>query len=202
MGARRNVGIVLFDEVETLDFAGPFEVFSLAANGADGAELFTTGIAAQTKRIITARNGLKILPDYDFEDAPRFDVLIVPGGYGAREIEIRNPEMIRWIKKRMDEVEIMASVCTGAFLLAEAGVLRGRPATTHHLQTDRLEREYPEIDVQRNVKFVDAFPVVTSGGISAGIDMSLYIVRKLAGEDAARAVAERMEYDAAPAKPV
>ena len=138
---------------------------------------------------------MKIQPDYDFYDAPRFDILIIPGGYGAEEIEIHNPKIINWIKNNMNNVDIMASVCTGAFLLAEAGLLDGKQATTHWMDIDRLEKEYTKVNVQRNVKFVDENPIITSGGISAGINMSFYIIKKLLGEEIANVTAERMEYD-------
>ncbi len=150
---------------------------------------------AQTKDLINARNGLKIQPDYDFQDAPEFDILIIPGGYGAEEIEIHNSVVINWIKERIHNVDIMASVCTGAFLLAEAGLLDGKKATTHWMDLDRLEKEYPKAYVQRNIKFVDESPIITSAGISAGITMSLYIVKKLLGEEIAAHTAKRMEYE-------
>lgn len=192
---QKNVGILLFHEVEVLDFAGPFEVFSIAENGESGEKAFRVHTVAQSKDLIRARNGLKIQPDYDFEDAPNFDIIIVPGGYGAEEIEIHNPKIISWIKSQIENVELLASVCTGAFLLAEAGLLDGKKATTHWMDLDRLEYEYPGITVQRNVKFVDETSIITSGGISAGINMSFYIITKLLGEDMAKSAAKRMEWN-------
>jgi transcriptional regulator GlxA family with amidase domain len=192
---QKSVGILLFNEVEVLDFAGPFEVFSIASDPDRIEKPFCVHTVAQTKDFISARNGLKVQPDYDFNDAPPFDMIIIPGGYGAEENEIHNPQVINWIKNNRDTVEIMASVCTGAFLLAEAGLLDGKQATTHWMDIDRLEREYPNVHVQRNVKFIDQFPIITSGGISAGINMSFYIVKKLLGEEIAAAAAKRMEYD-------
>lgn len=191
----KNIGILLFNEVEVLDFAGPFEVFSITTYKTSSDQPFKVHTVAQSKDLIRTRNGLKILPDYDFKDAPQFDILIIPGGYGAEEIEIHNTELINWIKKNMDSVDIMASVCTGAFLLAEAGLLDGKQATTHWMDIDRLEKEYPKVNVRRKVKFVDASPIITSGGISAGINMSFYIIKKLLGEEIATATAKRMEYD-------
>lgn len=190
-----NVGILLFNDVEVLDFAGPFEVFSIASRPDDGLKLFTVNTVAQTKDLITARNGLKVQPDYDFNHCPQFDILIVPGGYGAEEIEIHNEILIRWIKDKARQCSIAASVCTGAFLLAEAGLLDGKRATTHWMDIDRLERKYSTIMVQREVKFVDEGNVITSGGISAGINMSFYLLNRLAGKDIAAAAAKRMEYD-------
>jgi transcriptional regulator GlxA family with amidase domain len=192
---QRNVGILLFNEVEVLDFAGPFEVFSITASDENGEKPFRVHTVAQTKKLIKARNGLKIQPDYDFQDAPGFDILIIPGGYGAEEIEIHNSSVIDWIKNKISSVEIMASVCTGAFLLAEAGLLDGKKATTHWMDLDRLENEYPLVSIQRNIKFIDESPIITSAGISAGINMSFYIVKKLLGEAIASSTAKRMEYE-------
>lgn len=192
---QKNIGILLFDEVEVLDFAGPFEVFSIATYNECNEKPFKVYTVAQTKDLIKARNGLKIQPDYDFYDAPRFDIIIIPGGYGAEEIEIHNSKIINWIKDNVNRVHIMASVCTGAFLLAEAALLDGKQATTHWMDIDRLEKEYNKVNVQRNVKFIDESPIITSGGISAGINMSFYIIKKLLGEEIANATAKRMEYD-------
>ncbi len=192
---RSKVGIFLFNEVEVLDFAGPFEVFSIAEGGAGKGKAFDVYTIAQTMEIVTARNGLKIQPDFDFISAPQPDILIIPGGYGAEEIEIHNQETINWIEQSAKTVKIIASVCTGAFLLAKSGLLDGRQAATHWMDADRLEREYPKVNVLRNTKFVDAYPIITSGGISAGINMSFYIVKKLLGVEIAKATAKRMEYD-------
>ncbi|WP_238916304.1 DJ-1/PfpI family protein [Clostridium sp. YIM B02555] len=192
---QKKIGILLFDEVEVLDFAGPFEVFSITTYIGCNEKPFKVSTVAQTKDLIKGRNGLKIQPDYDFRDAPQFDILIIPGGYGAEEIEIHNPKIINWIKNNMNHVDIMASVCTGAFLLAKAGLLDGKQATTHWMDIDRLKNEYNKVNVQRNVKFIDESPIITSGGISAGINMSFYIIKKLLGEEIANATAKRMEYD-------
>ena len=189
-----SVGILLFNEVEVLDFAGPFEVFSLASLPDSSQKLFKVSTVAQTLETIRARNGLRVLPDYDFNHSPDFDLLIVPGGYGAEEIEIYNEELLHWIKSKKEQVSILASVCTGAFLLAQAGLLEGRGATTHWMDLDRLEKAYTGIQVLRNVIYVDEGDIITSGGISAGIDMSFYLVQKLAGKDAASYTAKRMEY--------
>lgn len=136
-----------------------------------------------------------VQPDYSFENAPDFDILIVPGGYGAEEIEINNETVIQWIKTQKDRVGLMASVCTGAFLLAKAGLLNGKRATTHWMDIDRLEKEFTELKVEKNCKYIDEGSIITSGGISAGINMSFHIIKRLLGEDVARATAKRMEYD-------
>nr|WP_286130923.1 DJ-1/PfpI family protein [Clostridium sp. 12(A)] len=190
-----NVGILLFNEVEVLDFAGPFEVFSIASYSNCQQKPFTVKTVAQTTDLISARNGLKVQPDFDFNNSPSFDILIIPGGYGAEEIEIHNEILKNWIKIRAEECDIIASVCTGSFLLAETGLLDGKRATTHWLDIDRLESEYTKIKVQRGVKYVDESNIITSGGISAGIDMSFYLLNRLVGKEIAIATAKRMEYD-------
>lgn len=189
-----KVGIFLFEEVEVLDFAGPFEVFSIAASK-DNIKLFEVSTVSETKNMIRARNGLTIQAKYDFKEAPQFDILIIPGGYGAEEIVIHNKPVIDWIGNQKKQVDILASVCTGAFLLAKAGLLDGLEATTHWMDIDRLEREYPKVRVKRETKFVDENTIITAGGISAGINMSFYIIKKLFGKEVAITTAKRMEYN-------
>ena len=188
-----KVGIVIFNEVEVLDFAGPYEVFSLASK--ENEKIFEVKTISETGELISARNGLKILPDLSYQNEPIFDILIVPGGHGAEEIEIKNPVMIEWLKSQQNKVEILASVCTGALLLAEAGILDNKKATTHWMDYDRLEKEYPKVEVVRGVKFVDEGNILTSGGISAGIDMSFHIIKRLFGTEVVKDLAKRMEYD-------
>ena len=190
-----TAGILLFHEVEVLDFAGPFEVLSLAEDANTHQKLVSVKTVAQKRESISARNGLNVLPDYDFTNAPDFDLLIVPGGYGAEEIEIHNQALIDWIKSRATTTSILASVCTGAFLLAKAGLLDGKRATTHWMDLDRLAREYPRIAVQRDVKFVDEGNILTSGGISAGINMCFHLLTRLFGAEIARQTARRMEFE-------
>lgn len=190
---KRQVGILLFDEVEVLDFAGPFEVFSLARDFNQEA-LFQVHTITENGQMIRARNGLKVLPDYNFSNCPQLDILLVPGGYGAEEIEIYNESLLSWITEEAQQVEILASVCTGALLLAQAGFLKGKKATTHWMDLEKLAN-FPEVDVQKETKYVEDGKVITSGGISAGIDMSFYLVAKLYGVETALATAKRMEYD-------
>ena len=184
----------MFDDVEVLDFAGPFEVFSVTALE-NGEKPFIVETISEKGNIINARNGLKVQPDYSFDNMPRFDILIIPGGLGAREREIHNKKVIKWIANEMKNVQLMTSVCTGALLLAKAGLLKGKKGTTHWASLERLENEFPEVDVQRGVKFVDEGNIITSGGISAGINMSFHIVKRLSGSKVAQETAERMEYD-------
>ncbi len=132
-----NVGIFLFNEVEVLDFAGPFEVFSVTTE-MNGVHPFTVHTVNQDGNMITARNGLKVQPDFSIKDLPPVDILIIPGGLGAREYGMKNEIIINWIKQQMQEVKLMASVCTGALLLAKAGLLDSRKATTHWASIERF----------------------------------------------------------------
>lgn len=193
--SQRTVGILLFNEVEVLDFAGPFEVFSITTLHNSNDKLFNVSTISENGELVTARNGLKVYPDYSFVNHPPFDIVIIPGGYGAEEVEINNPNVINWIKNQQAKVEFMTSVCTGALLLAKAGILDGKRATTHWMDLDRLEKEYPSVLVQRDTKFIDEGSIITSGGISAGINMSFHLISRLHGIEVAKETAKRMEYD-------
>ncbi len=187
-----NVGILLFDEVEVLDFAGPYEVFSITTlnDGTKGFNVFTCA----PKSSISARNGLKVIPDKDIQNITKTDILIIPGGYGAEKIEINNDKLLNWIKGMSDKTQIIASVCTGAFLLAKIGLLNGKDVITHWMDIDELQKQYPQIKIKHNVRYTDNGRILTSGGISAGIEMSLHIIKRLYGEDIALKTAQRMEY--------
>ena len=189
-----KVGILIFDEVEVLDFSGPFEVFWITTDNNE-AKLFNVSIIAENNRIINARNGLKVLPDYSLQDVKEIDVLIIPGGFGAETVEFKNKVLLEWIIETNQKTIITASVCTGAIILAETKLLDNRKATTHWMDTDRLKNDYPAIQVVTNTKYVEDGKFITSGGISAGINMSLYIVGKLFGKETAVDTAKRMEYD-------
>ncbi|WP_416235508.1 DJ-1/PfpI family protein [Paenibacillus campi] len=189
-----QVGIFLFDEVEVLDFAGPFEVFSIAEI-ASGVKCFNVHTMSADGQPIAARGGLRVQPQYSFEQVPPLDLLLIPGGYGAEEIELYKPEVLDWIRGYAEKGVQIASVCTGALLLAEAGLLNGLHATTHWMDLQRLKEQYPDVSVRAGVKFVDQGKIVTSGGISAGIHMSLYLVGRYYGMEVARMTAKRMEYD-------
>ncbi|WP_226606867.1 DJ-1/PfpI family protein [Bacillus cereus] len=184
-----SVGIFLFNEVEVLDFAGPFEVFSVTEVNEE--KTFTVYTVSENGEMITARNGLKVQPDYSIENLPPVDILIIPGGLGAREYEIKNEIVIKWIRQQMKEVKLMTSVCTGALLLAKAGLLEGLKATTHWASIEKFKN----VEVIENVKFVDEGHIITSAGISAGINMAFHIVKNLLGVHVAEDTAKRMEYD-------
>lgn len=190
-----TVGIVLFDDVEVLDFAGPFEVFAVAGNITEGGfTVVTVAEWADTTKPIIARNGLKIVPDYALADAPHLDLLVVPGGQGTRR-EVSNPKLIGWIKRRAAEAQLTTSVCTGAFLLAETGILAGKTATTHWASVERMAQTYTMVHVRGDARFVDEGDIVTSAGVSAGIDMALYVVGRLKGAAVAAKTARHIEYD-------
>jgi transcriptional regulator GlxA family with amidase domain len=191
---RMQVGILVFHEVEVLDFAGPYEVFSIARNSF-GDPAFDVKLIAQKKGILTASKGLKIFPDLLIDETEAPEVLVVPGGYGARVNEIHNTPLIEWLKVMHSRVSYIASVCTGAYLLAEAGLLDGISVTTHWKHTKPLAETYPSLRVEEGVKFTDGGKVLTSAGVSAGINLSLYIVGKILGRKAAEDTAREMEFE-------
>ena len=193
MTRQRSVALLVFDDVEVLDFAGPFEVFSVTSE-INGVRPFAVQVVAERLAPIRARNGLSVNPDAAIADVTTADILIVPGGQGTRR-EIHNSAMVEWIASIATNAELVLSVCTGSFLLAKAGLLAGLTATTHHHTFDVLRELAPDTTVVEDRRFVDNGKVVTSGGISAGIDMSLHIVARLLGEETAVRTARHMEYD-------
>ena len=194
----RTVGIYLFDDVEVLDFAGPFEVFSTASRvhsrlDPQSPVLFEVVTIADEKRMVQARGGLKVMPDFEITTHPHLDVLVIPGGIVTAEL--KRKQIIEWIARTASKTQITASVCTGAFLLGQAGLLKGKRATTHWEDIDDFHSMFPEIDVQAEVRWVDNGQIVTSAGISAGIDMSLHLVSRLESQDLAVKTAWQMEFD-------
>src|SRR6266542_1192902 len=163
----RTVGILIFDDVEVLDFCGPFEVFSVARPAGEDA------------------------------DDPPLDILVVPGGQGTRR-ERANARLLDWIAAQDRDVELTTSVCTGAFLLAERGLLDGRRATTHWASVEWMRGQYPAVTMLADARVVDEGHVITSAGVAAGIDMALHVVARLHGEETAAWTARRMEYDRTP----
>jgi transcriptional regulator GlxA family with amidase domain len=192
-----NVGIYVFPEVEVLDFAGPYEVFTTASRVAarlkrQTAPAFSAFTVTRQMDVFKARAGLAVVPDFDFASAPAIDVLIVPGGVVTAELA--KPEVIAWLRQTADWSRLTASVCTGAFLLAQAGLLDGQRATTHWEDIADLRRDFPAVQVVENCRWVDAGKIVTSGGISAGIDMSLHLVERLLGRELAEKTTRQMEF--------
>jgi len=195
--AALRVAILAFDEVEALDLAGPYEVFTTASRvhrrAAPGAgEPFGTYCVARGLTPVRARAGLRVLPDADFASAPPPDVLVVPGG--VVDAALACPATLGWVRRAAEGARIVASVCTGAFVLAEAGVLTHGPATTHWEDVPDLRERYPHLDVRENARWIDQGRIVTSGGISAGIDMALHLVARLAGQPLAERTARQMDY--------
>jgi transcriptional regulator GlxA family with amidase domain len=189
---KRHVAILIFEEVELLDFTGPFEVFSVA-NELNGFGIFHTFTVAEVPGSIRARNGLKVVPDFTLESAPAPHILVVPGGAGTRPL-LRKPSLLEWIRQRASKAEVVASVCTGSLLLAKAGLLAGAPATTHYQCFDLLRELEPTAVVREDVRFTDHGRLLTAAGISAGIDLSLHIVARLHGAETALQTARHMEY--------
>jgi transcriptional regulator GlxA family with amidase domain len=194
---RKRVGILVFDKVEVLDFCGPFEVFSVTrldeATRRDEPSPFEVLVIAEKQQTITAVGGLKVIPDHSIETCPPLDVLVVPGGMGTR-VEITNERLLAWIAARGKTVETLTSVCTGAMLLGKAGLLDGRHATTHWRSLPWMRESFPAVTVEEKMHVVEDGNVLTSAGISAGIDMALRVVARYHGEDVARATARTMEY--------
>ena len=188
----RKIAILIFDEVEVLDFAGPFEVFSVAARIMGEPPVFEVFTVAARDRVFT-RGGLQVVPHFTLATCPQPDVLLVPGGWGTRPL-LQDAAVLGWITEQAAEVELLLSVCTGSLLLGKAGLLDGLRATTHHSAFDLLREHAPRTTVVEDERFVDNGRVVTSGGISAGIDMALHVVGRLLGEEHARATAAYMEY--------
>ena len=194
---RKRVGIILFNDIEVLDFCGPFEVFSATRLNEEKRreepsplEIF---LIAETLSYVTTTGGMKVIPEYSFENCPRLDILVVPGGWGTRK-ELKNPVMLEWLRSRAAEVEILTSVCTGSMLLGFAGLIDGLHATTHWRSLDWMRDSFPEVIVEYEQHVVEDGRVFTSAGISAGIDMALKVVARYYGKDIARAAAAHMEY--------
>jgi transcriptional regulator GlxA family with amidase domain len=192
-----NVGILIFPDAEVLDFTGPFEVFSVTARVAqrdrdNNDAFFKAFFVAETSDVVSARYGFLVKPHYSFRDHPKIDLLLIPGG--IVEQPRSSAKTIEWIKRNAGSAQLVTSVCTGAFLLAQAGLLDGLRAATHWEDTGDLRREFPAVDVVENQAWVDQGKVVTSAGISAGIDMSLQLVARLHDEELARTAARQMVY--------
>jgi len=195
--AAASVGIFVFEGVELLDLAGPHEVFTTASrlhrrDHEQDPELFGVFTVGRTGEPVRAHAGLLITPDHAFPGCPEVDVLVVPGG--VVDDELARAEAIGWIAAAAMRTSITASVCTGAFLLAAAGLLDGRRATTHWEDVDDLRERWPSVTVEEGARWIDEGGVVTAAGISAGIDMSLHLVERLAGRDLALRTAHQMDY--------
>lgn len=189
----RTVGILIFPDVEILDFCGPFEVFS-SARSESREKLFNALTVAETDALVTCRGGLLVQPNVTFATAPKFDIVLAPGGYGTDQQQ-ENPVVLEWLRQQRAAAELTTSVCTGAFLLGAAGLLDGLRSTSHWSTIERLRQFVPAATVLDDERVVDEGEVITSAGVSAGIDMALHVVRRLHGDAVAIATARDMEYD-------
>lgn len=188
-----NVGIYIYDQAEVLDFSGPFEVFTTASRVCPDAEPFTVFLVGETSGVIHARAGYRVLADCSIDDHPPLDVLIVAGG--MHHDEMLKPRVIRWLASVANQAQLTASVCTGAFLLAQAGVFTDGKVTTHWQDIAELRTLFPGLLVVEGVRWVDTGERVSSAGISAGIDMSLHLVSRLHSPELARLTARQMDFD-------
>lgn len=193
----RNVAIVIYENAEPLDWTGPFEVYNDAGHfgAVNGQEAFNVYVVSKTTETVNSQ-GMKVVPNYSIENAPKPDIVIFPGGPASKIYD--DPVFFAWAKKASIEAEIAQSVCTGAFVLGKAGLLDGLEVTTHYGSIDGLQRSYPKAQVKRGRRFVDNGHVVTTAGISAGIDGSLHVVARLLGRKIADDVATYMEYHWSP----
>ena len=189
---RLNVAIYIFNEVEVLDFTGPFEVFGVTDGLAQHAR-FNTYTVAELPEVLRARNGLRVVPNHTFESAPTPDIFVIPGGFGTRAL-LNRPLVMEWVRRQARGAQHTLSVCTGSLLLAKAGLLDGLQATTHYLQLELLRELAPAATVHADRRFLDNGKILTSAGISAGIDVSLHLVSLLHGQETAGKTAAHMEY--------
>jgi transcriptional regulator GlxA family with amidase domain len=198
----RTVAIFIFDDVEVLDFAGPFEIFGVAGKYGGGEGHFEVFTVAEKPKI-AARNNLVVEATYIFENCPIPDILLIPGGggfkpdgtpFGTRR-EMNNEILLDFVRKMNKKVELLLSVCTGSLILAKAGLLEGLSATTHFKAVEQMRAVAPNTQIFPEKRWVDNGRIILSAGVSAGIDMSLYVVGKLHGKEVADATAEYIQYD-------
>ena len=189
-----TIGILLFADAEELDWAGPYEVFGMALKTGQSGRLVTI---AESMEPVRCFNGLRVLPDHDFANAPPLDLVLVPGGLGTRE-QVENKELIEWLAKAAADSRWITSVCTGSQLLNAAGLTRDKKMTTHWAFVETLRGEAPKSTVLEGVRYVRDGQLVTAAGVSAGIDMSLWLVGQIWGIEQARNTQRMMEYDPSP----
>ncbi len=194
--AATTIGVFVFDGAEELDWAGPWEVLSAWAHGwpEDSVEIFTL---ARSDGVVTSAKGLRVVPDHSWDTAPLMDVLVYPGGRGTRD-QLGDPGIGAWLERLSGDGTLLASVCTGSLVLADAGLLDDGPATTHWSALDKLSRLGSNIDLRPDDRFVDRGAIVTAAGVSAGIDMALHLVARLSSPDRAREVRRYIQYDPEP----
>jgi transcriptional regulator GlxA family with amidase domain len=193
----RSVGILLYDGVQTTDFTGPYDVFVLAraagTNPMEAPPLFRVFTIAK-QETVGCEGGLRVLADYRLDDHPPVEVLVVPGGLGVFKVR-EDAETMAWIRRTAERAELATSVCVGSLLLGELGLLDELPATTHWMFIDQLKQVAPGAEVRSGVRYADGGRVLTSAGISAGIDMALHALERLHGPEVAAQTARILEYD-------
>lgn len=192
----KNVGILIFDDVEVLDFCGPFEVFSVASQ-LNNNNLFNVFTVAKDKREINTINGLSVNPKYTFQEAPPIDILIISGGSGTK-MAMEDTKLMEFVINTQKNAEITMSICSGSRILGTLGLLDKLIFTTHHQVFDDMKTIAPLAIPEPNKRFIDTGNIITSGGISAGIDVSFYVVEKLFGNKVALDTAQYMEYEIRP----
>jgi transcriptional regulator GlxA family with amidase domain len=184
----RRLGVVLFPEFELLDVFGPLEMFGMLKGSVE------TAVVAEARGPVTSAQGPEVVAHHAFDDAPRLDLLLVPGGFGTRT-EVENPRLLDFLRRRGAEAEVVMSVCTGAALLARAGLLDGRRATTNKMFFHWVAEQGPRVEWVKEARWVDDGRLVTSSGVSAGIDMSLAVIARLFGSGISDNLAVAAEYD-------
>ena len=193
----KRTGIIIFDDIEVLDFCGPFEVFSAVRlneeRRREEPSPFQVLLIAQFDGPVTTSGGMKVMPDFTFDTCPPLDILVVPGGLGTRR-EMNNDVMLSFVVSRAAQAETLASVCTGSLILGNAGLLDGLRATTHWRSLGLMQELFPKVTVDSDSRVVEQGKLITSAGISAGIDMALRVVGRYCGEAVARSTARHMEY--------
>jgi transcriptional regulator GlxA family with amidase domain len=190
-----RIAVFIFEGAEELDFVGPWEVLTMWAKSFDDdVEVFTIGLTAEP---IVCAKGLRVIPDHTLDTAPEFDVLVYPGGEGNRA-HIGDEHIRKFLRVNAERGALMTSVCTGSLVYADAGLLDGKSATTHWMWTEVLGNLGTDVDVRKHDRFVDAGDVITAAGVSAGIDMALHLVARLASPERAREVKKFIQYDPQP----
>jgi transcriptional regulator GlxA family with amidase domain len=196
---QKSVGILIFNGVEVLDFAGPFEVFSrtrlvpgIESRRNEDSAPFRVFTVAGSVDPVTATGGLQVIPHHSFDSAPPIELLVIPGGFGTRPL-LEDQPVLDWIRRTAERAERVTSVCTGSLLLAKAGLLKGRRATTHWGALDTLQSLDPTIQVERSLRVVED-GIISSAGVSAGMDMAFTVVERLCGSAVADETARYIEY--------
>ncbi|OOG23628.1 AraC family transcriptional regulator [Thioalkalivibrio denitrificans] len=192
-----NVGILIFENVEVLDFCGPYEVFVTTrldeSRRRETEAPYKVSLLAATAEPVTCSGGMRVLPTHTLADAPAQDILVVPGGWGVRAL-LDDAPLMEWLREQAGQVKTLASVCTGSLLLASAGLLDGREATTHWRSLPLMKERFPQVGVHEDVHVVEDGNIISSAGISAGMDLALRIVARDHGDEVAANAARNMEY--------